>query len=160
MKVDKSLGGMIAHQQLTSSQKISIPPLQLEMKKRKQWGEEHTISKPSMWAFFDTYRIVSVRSISHFELLSFTVQLSYNFISTFFQLSYKLFTNFLQLFYNFCQAQPQPQLQLQLGAEMVIISFCPATHPPTTPPSQTSLILAYIDLGLQSKVVSLTGQTL
>ena len=73
MKLNKSLGGRIAHQQLTSSQKISIPPFQLEMKKRKQWGEEHTISKPSMRAFFDIYRIVSVRSISHFKPFSFLV---------------------------------------------------------------------------------------
>ena len=43
------------------------------MKKRKQWGEEHIISKPFMRWFFDIYKIVSVRTISHFELFSFLV---------------------------------------------------------------------------------------
>ena len=51
MKVNKSLGGRIAHLEVPSSRKIFIPPFLLLGKKRQQWGSDNMNTRLSMRGF-------------------------------------------------------------------------------------------------------------
>ena len=73
MKLNKSLGGRIAHLEVPSSRKFLNPPNELKSKKRECQSKQFIIRRPSMRGFFDWWKYVSVWSISHFGLFSFLV---------------------------------------------------------------------------------------
>ena len=53
MKLDKSLGGRIAHLEVPSSRKFLNPPNELKSKKRECQSKQFIIRRPSMRGFFD-----------------------------------------------------------------------------------------------------------
>ena len=73
MKLNKSLGGRIAHLEVPTSRKFLNPPNKPKSKKRECQTKQFIITRPSMRGFFDWWKFVSVWSISHFGLSSFLV---------------------------------------------------------------------------------------
>ena len=97
MKVNKSLGGRIAHLEVPSSRKISIPPIWLLGKKWVQWGPDNMNTRLSMQGFYIKLKDVTVIWISYFLLFRFLVRKYKDF-----EISLKTFLKiwFLKLFHS------------------------------------------------------------
>ena len=79
IKLYKSLGGRIAHLEVPSSRKISIPPFWLLARNWNQWGTDNIISRLSMQGIFTSLNNVAVNWISH--SVNFRFLVLYDFLS-------------------------------------------------------------------------------